>query len=278
MFSITRLPPPPAGLSPSSFKGKNVVLFMTDQERSVQHFPAGWEAANLPGMTRLKANGLSFKRAGTNACMCSPARATLFSGFFPAQHGVRYTLEAGMPDSKYPQIELPLPADLPNLATVMTAAGFNSVYKGKFHLDKAAAADGTWAQQDVGKYGFSRWNPADAGANQSLSEAGGNPALNDQRYMTSTGAAGSENEGVLQFIGSSAAQAQPFFLIVSLVRRRPPPAPAVLAPPPPPISCWRPASGRPPHTACAARLRRSTRTTCCSTPATSTPLATTPPC
>lgn len=61
---------------PESGLGMNVVLFMTDQERSIQHFPANWEQANLPGMTRLKSNGLSFENAFTNSCMCSPARST----------------------------------------------------------------------------------------------------------------------------------------------------------------------------------------------------------
>ena len=60
------------------------------------HFPEGWEAANLPGLTRLKANGVTFNNAYTNAAMCSPARATLFSGFMPAQHGVRYVLDGGL--------------------------------------------------------------------------------------------------------------------------------------------------------------------------------------
>src|SRR5262249_9723684 len=72
---------------------RNVVLFITDQERAIQHFPAGWELQNLPGLTRLRRNGLSFDRAFTDACMCSPARSTLMTGYFPAQHGVKYTLE-----------------------------------------------------------------------------------------------------------------------------------------------------------------------------------------
>jgi hypothetical protein len=62
-----------------------VVLFLTDQERAVQHFPPGWVEANLPGFTRLKKNGLSFTRAFTNACMCTPARTTLLTGYLPAQ-------------------------------------------------------------------------------------------------------------------------------------------------------------------------------------------------
>src|ERR1044072_4453466 len=87
-------------------------------------------------MRRLRKHGLSFERAFTNACMCSPARSTLMSGYFPAQHGVKYTIEEDMPASEYPQVELPV--DLKNLATVMKAAGYNVVYKGKWHCSKPA--------------------------------------------------------------------------------------------------------------------------------------------
>src|SRR5690606_5888081 len=59
------------------FRGKNIVLFITDQQRATQHFPRGWEAAHLPGLTRLKRRGLSFEQAFTSTCMCSPSRASL---------------------------------------------------------------------------------------------------------------------------------------------------------------------------------------------------------
>jgi hypothetical protein len=51
--------------------GMNVILFITDQDRGIAHFPPDWERQNLPGLTRLKQNGLSFENAFTNACMCS---------------------------------------------------------------------------------------------------------------------------------------------------------------------------------------------------------------
>ena len=117
----------------------NVVLFLTDQERAIQHFPPNWLRQNLPGMRRLRQHGVSFERAFTNACMCSPARSTLMSGYFPAQHGVKYTLEEDMPFPEYPhQVELPRPPEMANLATVMRAAGYNVVYKGKWHCSKPA--------------------------------------------------------------------------------------------------------------------------------------------
>ena len=135
----------------------------------------------------------------------------------PAQHGVRYTLEQEMPSTNYPQVEMPTPDQMPNIATVMSAAGYNVVYKGKLHVNKPARSDYVWQPSDAGKYGFTRWNCPDAGANQSLSEAGGAPANNDERYITQKGNMEDGEEGVLQFIEDVAKSKQPFFLVVSLV-------------------------------------------------------------
>lgn len=201
-----------AGKGKRDVAGMNIVLFLTDQERAIQHFPKNWLRQNLPGMRRLRRHGLSFERAFTNACMCSPARSTLMSGYFPAQHGVKYTLEEDMTEAKNPQVELPV--DLANLATVMKAAGYNVVYKGKWHCSKPPpGAEATPAELE--KYGFSRWNPPDAGADQSVPEAGGGFVDNDGRFIDSTGEGAAE--GALQYLGSTAAQQQPFFMVVSVV-------------------------------------------------------------
>jgi choline-sulfatase len=201
-----------AGKGKRDVAGMNIVLFLTDQERAIQHFPKNWLRQNLPGMRRLQRHGLSFERAFTNACMCSPARSTLMSGYFPAQHGVKYTLEEDMTEAENPQVELPV--DLANLATVMKAAGYNVVYKGKWHCSKPPpGAEATPA--DLEKYGFSHWNPPDAGADQSLPEAGGGFVDNDGRFIDSTGEGAAE--GALQYLGSTAAQQQPFFMVISVV-------------------------------------------------------------
>ena len=92
----------------------NVLLFLTDQQRAIQHFPRDWARRNMPGLTRLQEHGMLFEHAFTNACMCSPARSTLMSGYFPAQHDVKYTLETDMPAPQYPQVELS--TNLKNLA------------------------------------------------------------------------------------------------------------------------------------------------------------------
>jgi choline-sulfatase len=196
-------------------QGKNIVLFITDQERQLQHFPMGWAERNLPGLTAMKETGVEFTHAFTNACMCSPARSTLLTGLMPSQHGVKYTLEEDMPADQYPQVELPGPTQVANLATVMSSAGYNVIYKGKWHCSKPAGSE--WAPSDLTKYGFNRWNPTDAGADQSIQQAGGGVAANDDRYMASVGNYADGVEGVLPFIQNVAVNMQPFCLIVSLV-------------------------------------------------------------
>jgi arylsulfatase A-like enzyme len=193
--------------------GKNVILFLTDQEREVQHFPPNWMRENLPGMRRLKRHGLSFESACTAACMCSPSRSSLMTGYFPAQHGVKYTLESNMSERKYPQVELP--TTLPNLGTVMRAAGYSVVYKGKWHCSKPAGE--TAEPSDLEKYGFDRWDPPDAGANQTVPEAGGGVTNNDGRIMESEGNAQQATEGALQYLNTIAGKEERFFLVISLV-------------------------------------------------------------
>jgi arylsulfatase A-like enzyme len=193
--------------------GMNVVVFITDQQRALMHFPPDWAGTHLPGATRLQQTGVTFENAFCNACMCSPSRATLLTGHFPAQHGVKYTLEENMPDDQYPQV--PLPIDFPNIATVMSSAGYHVPYKGKWHMSKMAGSD--WSPEDIAKYGFERWNPPDAGANQAIDQMGGGGPDNDGHYMNDDGSADAGEEGVLEFLNSEAAQQQPFFLIVSLV-------------------------------------------------------------
>jgi choline-sulfatase len=199
---------------PSPVAGMNVLVFLTDQQRATQHFPPGWSKRNMPGLTRLRKHGMTFDNAFTNACMCSPARSTLMSGYFPAQHGVKYTLESDMSSSQYPQVELA--TAFKNPATVAAAAGYTPVYKGKFHCVKPANGS-TFVPQDVNQYGFTRWDPPDAGANQSIPEEGGGLYDNDGRFMNSQGTPEAGTEGAVQYLKSTAAQAQPFFMVVSLV-------------------------------------------------------------
>lgn len=191
----------------------NLVIFMTDQERTVQHFPQGWARRNLPASNLLARNGLTFRNAFCPSSMCSPSRASFYTGLFPAQHEVKDTLEL---DMDFPAQQLPL--DLTNLAGVMRAAGYEVVFKGKWHLSLPQVQnDLDHPSGALRPYGFRRWNPPDAGANQDLDEYGGGNANNDARFVIGSNEEIQGQEGALQYIDRVARKDKPFCLIVSLV-------------------------------------------------------------
>jgi arylsulfatase A-like enzyme len=199
------------------FDGMNVILFITDQERAPQHFPPGWVRRNQPATQQLINTGISFNRAFCSACMCSPSRASMMTGYFPAQHGVTDTLAF---NDGFAADDTSLPLNLPNIATTFAAAGYNVVYKGKWHLSKPLSDPSdrdAFAPADAAQYGFSRWDPPDAGENQDISQFGGGRAANDRRFIRQRGPVGQGDEGTLAYLRNPARRQQPFCLIVSLV-------------------------------------------------------------
>jgi arylsulfatase A-like enzyme len=162
--------------------GRNVIIFLTDQERALQWFPPGWAAANLPCQTALANTGVTFSHAYTNTAMCTPARTTLFTGLYPAQHLSTNTLSEGNVQS---ESEHQLNPTYPNLGTVMTSAGYEMVYIGKYHLSKGIIQPNSvniW--DDIERYSFTQWDPPDAGRNTALGDYGGGNADNDARYIS----------------------------------------------------------------------------------------------
>lgn len=80
-------------------KKPNIVFLITDQQTSVPFMDPKWAKKNLPAMNRLRQSGLAFERAHCNSCTCSPSRATLFTGMFPAHHKVTQVLEYDQPNN-----------------------------------------------------------------------------------------------------------------------------------------------------------------------------------
>jgi choline-sulfatase len=152
----------------------NLLLVITDQQRFPRHWPdqPGWLTGLMPNDAELARTGLSFSQAFCATAMCSPSRATLFTGRYPAEHGVKLTLTAAdlKPDLRNsPSVagtmtgilrrreapvgrvlsgfargalnlgthtggEAVLPPAMPNLATLLRSAGYEVAYKGKWHL------------------------------------------------------------------------------------------------------------------------------------------------
>lgn len=64
-------------------KSPNVLIIMIDDLNDCITNWGGHPQSLTPNMTRLAQSGLSFKRAYTNAPMCGPSRASLFTGIYP---------------------------------------------------------------------------------------------------------------------------------------------------------------------------------------------------
>jgi choline-sulfatase len=169
-----------------------VLLLITDQQRYPCHWPddPGWLSHLMPNDRRLADTGLSFRRAFCNTSMCSPSRATLLTGQYPAQHGVTLThTQADLrPDPRnLPAVtatlldilrtrgaprqramrqfgrgllqlgpksgnEPELQPETPNLAHVLRGTGYEVAYKGKWHLTHPAGGGSLLAG----------WAPSDA--------------------------------------------------------------------------------------------------------------------
>lgn len=201
---------------------KNFILIITDQERAPMWFPPKWSEgdstanppfeANLPNTERLKANGLTFNNAYTAACMCTPARNCILTGQYVAQHRSDWTLTE---ETDQALEEHQLDPSLPNMATCLKDAGYDVIYKGKWHVTKKVTnADGTtFTEDDPARYGFDDWNGPDAGGDANIENFGGADALNttkfDQQYVDET----------VDFLTDRFANptGKPFFLILSLV-------------------------------------------------------------
>ena len=135
-------------------KQPNILMIITDQERAEMHWPEGWASKNLPAMQRLKANGLSFNRAYIATAACSPSRASLFTGLYPAQHGVTEVLQSYDPYSPDQIKQRGLSSQTQNMAKMLVSAGYNVVYKGKWHLTKPTQFNDEmghlfWSEADV---------------------------------------------------------------------------------------------------------------------------------
>jgi choline-sulfatase len=178
----------------------NILILITDQMRYQQHFPADWIAKNLPSFQRLLDNGLSFSHAFTGACECSPSRAAFVTGVYDNMNGIMTT----GPNRNLP-LPPPPPPGLPNLATLLLAAGYQVFWKGKWHLLQTP-------MNDLSPYGFSGWDPPDSGNTLDTTYLGGGTPHtkkhngNDPRYT----------DDAVELL-TTVDRSTPFCLVVSLV-------------------------------------------------------------
>jgi arylsulfatase A-like enzyme len=121
----------------------NVVFIMSDNQGAWSLGCYGNADVRTPHIDGLSADGIRFSDAYCVNSVCSPSRATFFTGLLPSQHGVHCYLGGEKPDSQMGPDAYNTIADFTNLPQVMAEAGYTCGLTGKWHLgDSLKPVDG----------------------------------------------------------------------------------------------------------------------------------------
>ena len=121
----------------------NIILFMTDDQGYGDLSCMGSADVRTPHLDQLAASGARFTSWYSNSPVCSPSRASLLTGRYPGNAGVRAILAGHRTASG-------LPASTPTLAAALKPLGYQTSLFGKWHLGLAAGS----RPED---HGFDEW-------------------------------------------------------------------------------------------------------------------------
>jgi arylsulfatase A-like enzyme len=190
----------------------NIVVILTDDQGYGDLGCMGAADLATPHLDGLAASGALCTGWYANSPVCSPSRASLLTGRYPGNAGVRSIL-AGHRTAKG------LPAEVPTLATALGALGYRTAMYGKWHL---GLAEGSRPQD----HGFQQWFGFMAGCidyyshifywGMSEGRAQIHDLWEDGREVYANGRYFTEmvSERAVGFIRDAAGRGDPFFLYV----------------------------------------------------------------
>lgn len=143
----------------------NVVLILMDDMGAIDLSGEGSTFYQSPRIDSIAAQGMRFRYGYATCCVCSPSRASIQLGTYPARNGITDWIGAksGL-DWKRPNRVLPaeyvhvLPDDQVTIAEAMQEAGYGTFFAGKWHLGNK----GSWPSDhgyEVNKGGHDRGSP-----------------------------------------------------------------------------------------------------------------------
>lgn len=176
----------------------NIILLLTDDHGQWALGSYGHQELHTPNLDHLAASGVQMNNAFTPIPVCSPARASLFTGRLPSQHGLHDYL-ASPSDEKEGASWL---TEETTLAQLLSAAGYEVGYCGKWHM----------GGDNVPQPGFDTWftlgndYPVEHGGSHRYCDNGRMRVINGRKTRIIT-------DQALQFLRQR-DQERPFFLTV----------------------------------------------------------------
>ena len=110
----------------------NILLILSDNHAVDLLGCYGNDEVYTPNLDRLAGQGMQFNNAYCVNAMCSPCRATLFTGLMPSQHGVHTWLDDRVMDC-WPENWNSI-AEFETLPEILKQNGYRTALIGKYHL------------------------------------------------------------------------------------------------------------------------------------------------
>ena len=105
-------------------KRPNILLIITDEHNAQVMGNAGDKIIRTANLDALAKRGVTFDNCYCNSPICGPSRHSLTSGKYPSRVGT-WSNNCWLPSD-----------DIPSIARIMNAAGYESLLSGKMHYDK----------------------------------------------------------------------------------------------------------------------------------------------
>ncbi len=115
-------------------KHPNIILIMTDNQPADVVGCYGNQEVYTPHLDRMAASGARFENAYCPNAMCSPSRASVWTGRLPCQHGVHTWLDDRLADS-WPE-DWNAVDEFDTLPEILKRHGYATAMIGKYHLGK----------------------------------------------------------------------------------------------------------------------------------------------
>jgi len=113
---------------PLSRKKPNILVFLTDDHAQWLQQAYGNSEVKTPNLNRIAQSGVRMTSAFTTTPVCSPARASFFTGLMPSQHGIHDWIEEKTQAYAYPWLQ-----GQTLISVLLRKQGYHTGLVGKWH-------------------------------------------------------------------------------------------------------------------------------------------------